>query len=72
MTKLEKIELSGAEEWREYDFQGRIYRIENPVSVQFRIGGDTHRITDSAGVAHLVPAPGKSGCVVRWKGRVIA
>lgn len=72
MSDLQKIEVAGVEEWREYDFGGRTYRIEKPVSVRFRIGGTTHRVTDSVGIVHCVPAPGVEGCVLRWKGPVIA
>lgn len=72
MTDLTKIELKGVEDWREYDFGGRVYRIEAPISVQFRSGGETHRVTDGAGIVHCVPAPGVNGCVLRWKGRVVA
>jgi len=72
MSELQKIDVDGIEEWREYDFDDRVYRIEKPVSVEFRAGGETHRVTDSAGVVHCVPAPGQHGCVLRWKGPVIA
>ena len=72
MTDLKSIDLKGVEAWREYDFAGRVYRIDNPVTVQFREGGTTHRVTDADGVVHSVPAPGHSGCVVRWSGAVIA
>ena len=69
---LKNIDVSGIEEWREYDFDGRVYRITDPVSVQFRDGSTTHRITDAGGIVHCVPAPGHQGCVLRWKGRVVA
>jgi len=69
---MKKIELVSVEEWREYDFSGRVYRIERPVSVQFRDGSTTHRVTDAEGIVHCVPAPGFQGCVLRWKGPVIA
>jgi hypothetical protein len=72
VTDLKTIELSGVEEWREYDFEGRVYRINNPMRVQFRPGGETHRVTDAEGIVHSVPAPGNRGCVLRWKGAVIA
>ena len=72
MRNLRKIELTGVEEWREYDFGGRVYRIEKPASVEFRDGGTTHRVTDSDGIVHCVPAPGTGDCVLRWKGPVIA
>ena len=72
MANLISIELKGVEQWREYDFGGRVYRIDNPAKVEFRQGGETHRVTDSAGIVHCVPAPGHSGCALRWAGPVIA
>lgn len=72
MAELKKIDVKGVEKWREYDFGGRVYRIDNPVSVQFSPGGTTHRVTDSKGIVHCVPAPGVEGCVLRWDGAVIA
>lgn len=72
MSDLKKIDVKGVEAWREYDFEGRVYRIENPVSVEFRVGSTTHRVTDAAGIVHCVPTPGERGCVLRWKGDVIA
>lgn len=53
------------ETWREYDFEGRIYRIENPKELY--IGTTTHRVVDAKGVTHCVPAPGYQGCVLRWE-----
>jgi hypothetical protein len=70
--KLIKIDVKGVEEWREYDFGGRVYRIERPVSVEFKKDSTTHRVTDSDGVVHCVPAPGQMGCALRWRGAVIA
>lgn len=55
------------EEWREYDFGGRVYRINDPVSLFMRPGGSTHRVLDVDGVVHCVPIPGSNGCVLRWK-----
>lgn len=72
MTEMKTIDVKGVEEWREYDFDGRVYRIEKPVTVQFYSGSTTHRVTDFDGVVHCVPAPGHAGCVLRWKGAVIA
>ena len=72
MINLIKIELTGVEDWREYDFNGRVYRIENPVSVEFRPKGSTHRVVGPDGIVHCVPAPGTGDCVLRWKGRVVA
>jgi hypothetical protein len=59
----------GDEEYREYDFGGRVYRITSPVELAFRAGGETHRVTDSEGVVHCLPAPGERGCVLRWKSK---
>lgn len=67
-----EINVAGIENWREYDFNNRVYRINNPVKVQFKSGGSTHRVTDATGVVHCVPAPGFNGCVLRWDGEVIA
>ena len=58
------------EEYREYDFGGRVYRIDNPVELYYREGGFTHRVVDANGIAHCVPAPGgRDKCVLRWKSR---
>lgn len=55
------------EQWREYDFGGRVYRIEDPKTLW--VGETTHRVLDAAGVVHCCPAPGKQGCVLRWMPR---
>jgi hypothetical protein len=55
------------EQWREYDFGGRTYRIESPR--QLFIGTTTHRVVDANGVVHCVPAPGQDGCAARWQPR---
>lgn len=65
-TDLIKKDISN-EIWREYDFGGRVYRIEKPLELYFRDGGTTHRIVTADGVAHCVPAPGVNGCALRWK-----
>lgn len=54
------------EQWREYDFGGRVYRINNPQELYMRPGGTTHRVVDGDGIVHCVPAPGHYGCVLRW------
>lgn len=70
MTSSDLIEADiGSEEWREYDFGGRSYRILNPVKLYFRPTGTTHRVLDPNGLMHCVPAPGISGCVLRWQPR---
>ena len=56
------------EPWREYDFGGRVYRINDPRKLFFRTGGTTHRVLDKNGIVHCVPAPGHFGCVLRWGG----
>lgn len=53
------------EQWREYDFGGRVYRIDGPVSLY--VGTATHRVLDASGTVHCVPSPGEHGCVLRWK-----
>lgn len=70
------------EDWREYEWDevrqnqlGRFertgsrvtYRIKSPKTLVIRPGGSTHRIVDSIGVAHCVPAVGLLGCIIRWK-----
>lgn len=56
------------EEWREYDWAGRIYRIQNPTELYYRRGGTTHRVVDGEGITHCVPAPTPDQAVVlRWK-----
>lgn len=66
MTDLTVRDLrSFGELWREYDFGGRVYRIDRPLSLW--VGTTTHRVLDGTGVVHLLPAPGVAGCVVRWK-----
>lgn len=58
------------EEWREYEFNGLIYRIEKPKSLFINEkGGTTHRIVDSKNIVHCVPAPGNGNCVLRWKSK---
>jgi len=64
-----KISPLDDEEYREYAFGGRIYRIVNPKTLYHRPGGSTHRVLDSDGVVHCVPAPGQGDCVLRWKPR---
>jgi hypothetical protein len=53
------------EEWREYDFGNRCYRIEKPLRLY--VGNTSHRVVDSDGITHCLPAPGFQGCVLRWK-----
>lgn len=52
------------EQWREYDFGGRVYRIEGPKTLW--IGTTTHRVLDASGVVHCLPSPGQGDCVLRW------
>ena len=59
-------DLTG-EEWREYEFGGRVYRIDNPSLLI--VGTTTHRVVDSSGMTHCLPRPGVDGCVLRWRGK---
>ncbi len=61
---LELRDIS-CEEYREYDFGDRVYRINNPIGLYYRAGGSTHRIVDSHGTSHLAPFPGEH-TVIRW------
>ena len=75
MTERKEFDLT-CELYREYDFGGRIYRIDNPTLLVFftrphantragySIQSDTHRIVDSKGATHCVPRPGIDGCVL--------
>lgn len=67
-NELLEHNLLGIEDWREYDFNGRVYRITNPIKLITKIGGTTHRVEDADHVTHCVPAPGVGDCVLRWKG----
>lgn len=53
--------------WREYDFEGRVYRIDNPVALYTVPNGTTHRVEDTNGMMHIVPAVGVNGCIVRYQ-----
>jgi hypothetical protein len=60
------------EEWREYRFSNDsggtvVHRIDAPETLYMRPGGTTHRVLDSAGLVHVVPAPGLRGCVLTYK-----
>jgi len=65
MDGMTKHDLT-VELWREYDFGGRVYRIENPKALYLRPGSSTHRVEDANGVVHCLPSPGQMGCVLRW------
>ena len=58
-----------SELWREYDFGGRVYRIDKPKQLFMRPGGTTHRVVDISGIVHCCPAPGYMGCVLRWRSK---
>ena len=64
---LKEFDIS-TEEWREYDWGDRIYRIDKPQKLFIRLGGSTHRVVDSQGITHCIPSVGVMGCVLRWKG----
>ena len=67
---MEKADLT-VEEWREYDFGGRVYRIDSPKELYYRHGGSTHRVVGVDGVVHCLPGPGYRDCVLRWKSKDI-
>jgi len=52
-SELKKLDLSD-EQWREYDWEGRIYRIYKPQWLYIRPGGTTHRVVDAKGVTYCV------------------
>jgi hypothetical protein len=62
-----------SEMWREYEMGNPgsrvIYRIDEPVTLFLRSGGTTHRVLDSEGVVHCIPAPGFNNCILRWKSK---
>lgn len=58
-----------AEAYREYAFDGTVYRIDNPKALYYRKAGSTHRILDGNGVVHCVPFGKGTGSVLRWKNR---
>lgn len=58
-----------SELWREYDFTDSTYRINNPVKLFLYEDSTTHRVLDDKGIVHCLPAPGRNGCVVRWKSK---
>jgi hypothetical protein len=71
MSKPKEYDLTD-EVWREYEFgdsneHAYTYRIEAPKSLFLVPNGTTHRVLDSEGVVHCVPAVGRLGCVLRWK-----
>lgn len=69
MPDIKEMDISH-EDWREYDFGGRTYKIILPLKLYYREGGTTHRIVTKDAhdnlIAHCVPAPGVNGCVLRW------
>ncbi len=68
MSELQKYDIS-KERWREYDWNGRIYRINAPAELFLRPGGSTHRVVDMNDVVHCVPSVGVMGCVLRWENK---
>lgn len=56
-----------SEEYREYDFGGRVYHIDSPQTLF--VGETTHRVVCEGGLVHCVPKPGVAGCVLRWKNK---
>lgn len=44
-----------------------LHRIDGPITLFYESGHTTHRILDSTGVIHCIPAVGYFGCVLYWK-----
>lgn len=71
MSTISEHSLS-AETWREYVWidpatgDERTYHIDGPQTLYTHDGATTHRVLDSTGVVHCVPAVGQHGCVLRW------
>jgi hypothetical protein len=66
MSEIKRYDLDDYE-YRDYDFEGRVYRIDKPVAFFWAPGHTTHRVLDANGVVHIVPAPGERGCVLRYR-----
>ena len=55
------------EKWREYNYTGKVYRINNPREIHLYKGCTTHTIVDSEGILRMFPAPGFQGCHITIK-----
>jgi hypothetical protein len=53
-------------EWREYDFNERVYRIDQPTHVVWNDDDHFEIVYDREGVAHKVPRVGFMNCVIRY------
>lgn len=53
------------EAWRRYTWNEGTHEIRAPQRLW--VGTTTHRVLDSDGVVHCLPAPGERGCVLCWK-----
>lgn len=51
--------------WREYEYGGQTYRIDEPLALFDHEACTTHRVLTADGVIHVVPVPGAHGCVLR-------
>lgn len=61
-------ELYREYEWRDpVTGEAIIYKIDKPVALYYERGHTCHRVVDSKGVTHCIPAVGYFGCVLRWK-----
>jgi len=66
MSEIKRYDLEDYK-YREYDFEGRVYRIDYPIAFFWAHGHTTHRVLDKEGTVHIVPAPGFQGCVIRYQ-----
>ena len=56
------------EMWREYEYNGHVFRVDQPVALILRVGSTGHRIVDTENDAHYFPGPSTLGKAValRW------
>lgn len=43
------------------------HRINKPITLFYASGHTTHRVVDSVGIVHCIPAVGYFGCVLYWE-----
>jgi len=69
MSELQEYDISG-EAWREYELPGgKVYRIDNPVTMFWYRRATTHRILDAEGIVHCVHFAGEFNVVLRWQNK---
>jgi len=73
MSNLNEFDIA-TEQYRTYIMVNKVgqtveYRIDEPVTLFIRPGGSTHRVLDSKGIVHCVPAPEMFGSVIIWENK---